>query len=140
MKYFLLVLLIFNSCNTNFCSNSFGIDVSEKLSNVKINKNKDYCTCLRESLELNGESINDFSKFIFANEDLANQHSVILTKLIETIGDENYTKYLLNFNDKNKLSLSTYVSIGLYETKFSLFQSQRLEDNFPKLYRFLYGK
>lgn len=138
MKYFLLFLgfFIFNSCDTNFCNNSSNINVPKKLFEIKIYKNKDYCTCLNEALEGNGESINEFSKFIVA-KDLANQHGIVLTKLIETIGDESYTSYLINFNDRNKLSLMTYVSMGLYEIKFSPFQSEKLEDNFPKLRRFL---
>ncbi|WP_310994243.1 hypothetical protein [Aequorivita marina] len=136
MKYFLLVLLIFNSCNTNFCSNFSGINVSEKLSQIKIDENKDYCTCLHEALEGNGESINEFSKFM-VTKDLAYQHGIVLTKLIETIGDENYTSYLSDFSDRDKLVLMTYVSMGLYEMKLPPFQSEKLEDSFPKLDRFL---
>lgn len=139
MKYFLLFFLIFNSCEKNYCGDSLRIKVPEKLSEIIISNGENYCTTLENALNEDSKSINEISKLVLADKNPIYQHSVVLVRLIEILGDEKYTDYLVNFTDKDKLILTTHVIIGLYETKFYLFQSEKLEENFPKLNSFLKG-
>lgn len=139
MKYFLLFFLILNSCEKNYCGDSLRIRVPEKLSEITIYNGENYCTTLENALNEDVQSVNEFSKLVLTNKNLTYQHSIVLVKLIEILGDEKYTDYLVNFNEKDKFFLTAHVMIGLYETKFYLFQSEKLEENFPKLNSFLKG-
>ena len=137
MKYFLCFFLIFNSCENNYCKDSLRIKVPEGLSKITFYTGESYCAILENALNEDVQSVNEFSKLVLTDKNLTYQHSIVLVKLIEILGDEKYTDYLVNFNEKDKFFLTAHVMIGLYKTKFYLFQSEKLEDNFPNLAYFL---
>jgi uncharacterized protein (TIGR02145 family) len=113
-----------------------GIVVSEDVLIASEEMNIDYCKLLKKAIKNDTASIKALTLLEFWNA-ISYDHGGVIVDLIGIIGEDNFLQSLATINNREKMEVDSYLTVGLLYNYSSKFHGKTLEEAFPKIYKFL---
>jgi hypothetical protein len=129
------VLSLAYSCKNN-SREIDGIDISETVLISSDEQNIDYCNLVEMSLQKHTPSIKTLSLLEYHNA-VGYDHGSVLVDIIERVGEDIFINGLNGISITEKITIKSYLMVGLEYGSNPNFEGKTLEHAFPKLNSFL---
>jgi len=129
IAYYILTIVILNSCIRNNCNNIIDIKIVSSLTD-------NYCELVQNSLVRDKNSFRELL-LLEVDDDYIFEHGEVILQLINSNGEEFTIELLRDFDRVQKFRLRVYIGAGLQITDINKFEGQSFKSLFPKLNKVL---